>query len=69
MRYMSEAAPYGSHEPGAPPDPEVQARKLAAKRVKAKREFRSHLFAYVLVNGVISGVRPGSSVARRPWKA
>jgi hypothetical protein len=47
---MSDPLPYGSPERG---DPEAAARAAAIRSVKNKRAFRTHLFSYVVVNGMI----------------
>jgi len=40
----------------ATPDTEQELRKLAVSRLKKKRDFRSHVAIYVIVNAMLVGV-------------
>jgi hypothetical protein len=52
---MSEPAPYPPPYGSAPEDDDP-LKALAIKRLKAKREFRTHAVSYVLVNAGLFGV-------------
>lgn len=61
---MSEPAPtYGSPEP----EGEDPLRALALKRLKAKREFRSHLVSYTLVNLGLVGIWLVTAINTGAW--